>query len=224
MRRSCHIIDSMFNQHAKWLEKSKLELRWRAEIPSVNHLISSLVWRQDHNGFTHQDPGYLDVVTNKSKDVTRIYLPPDANCLLSVADHCLRSRSYINVIVADKAPHLQYLSMEDAVLHCTRGIGIWPFASNDDMGEPDVVIACAGDIPTAEALGATAILRQHFPELRIRFVNVVDLFRLISGAGASARAERPRVRRAVYAGQAGDLQLPRVCRAGAQADVQAEEP
>ena len=175
-----HIIDSMFNQHAKWLEKSKLELRWRAEIPSVNHLISSLVWRQDHNGFTHQDPGYLDVVTNKSKEVTRIYLPPDANCLLSVADHCLRSRSYVNVIVADKAPHLQYLTMDEAVLHCTRGIGIWPFASNDDMGEPDVVMACAGDIPTAEALGATAILRERFPELRIRFVNVVDLFRLIS--------------------------------------------
>ncbi len=175
-----HIIDSMFNQHAKWLEKSKLELRWRAEIPSVNHLISSLVWRQDHNGFTHQDPGYLDVVTNKSKEVTRIYLPPDANCLLSVADHCLRSRSYVNVIVADKAPHLQYLTMDEAVLHCTRGIGIWPFASNDEAGEPDVVMACAGDIPTAEALGATAILRERFPELRIRFVNVVDLFRLIS--------------------------------------------
>ena len=174
-----HIIDSMFNQHAKWLEKSKLELRWRASISSINLLITSLVWRQDHNGFTHQDPGFLDVVTNKSPKVTRIYLPPDANCLLSVADHCLRSEDYVNVIVADKAPHLQYLSMDDAVLHCTRGIGIWKFASNDERGEPDVVVACAGDIMTAEALGAVEMLREHCPELKIRFINVVDLFRLM---------------------------------------------
>ena len=175
-----HIIDSMFNQHAKWLEKSKLELRWRAPISSINLLISSLVWRQDHNGFTHQDPGFLDLVTNKSPEVTRIYLPPDANCLLSVADHCLRSTDYINVIVADKAAHLQYLSMTEAANHCTKGIGIWDFASNDQGAEPDVVMACAGDIPTAEALAAVAILRERCPGLKVRFVNVVDLFRLMN--------------------------------------------
>ncbi len=174
-----HIIDSMFNQHAKWLEKSKLELRWRAPVSSINLLITSLVWRQDHNGFTHQDPGFLDVVTNKSPEVTRIYLPPDANCLLSVTDHCLRSTNYVNVIVADKAPHLQYLDMDDAVTHCTKGIGIWDFASSDAGDEPDVVMACAGDIPTSEALAAVAILREHCKDLKIRFVNVVDLFRLM---------------------------------------------
>ena len=174
-----HIIDSMFNQHAKWLEKSKLELRWRAPISSINLLITSLVWRQDHNGFTHQDPGFLDIVTNKSPEVTRIYLPPDANCLLSVTDHCLRSVNYINVIVADKAPHLQYLAMPDAITHCTKGIGIWDFASNDDGQEPDVVMACAGDIPTSESLAAVALLREHCPTLKIRFINVVDLFRLM---------------------------------------------
>jgi xylulose-5-phosphate/fructose-6-phosphate phosphoketolase len=174
-----HIIDSMFNQHAKWLEKSKLELRWRAPISSLNLLITSLVWRQDHNGFTHQDPGFLDVVTNKSPEVTRIYLPPDANCLLSVTDHCLRSVDYVNVIVADKAAHLQYLTMDQAVDHCTKGIGIWDFASNDAGAEPDVVMACAGDIPTSESLAAVAILRERCPELKIRFINVVDLFRLM---------------------------------------------
>jgi xylulose-5-phosphate/fructose-6-phosphate phosphoketolase len=174
-----HIIDSMFNQHAKWLEKSKLELRWRVPISSINLLITSLVWRQDHNGFTHQDPGFLDIVTNKSPEVTRIYLPPDANCLLSVADHCLRSTEYINVIVADKAEHLQYLTMQQAIDHCTKGIGIWDFASNDEDAEPDAVIACAGDIPTSEALAAVSILRERCPDLKIRFVNVVDLFRLM---------------------------------------------
>ncbi len=174
-----HIIDSMFNQHAKWLEKSKLELRWRMPISSINLLITSLVWRQDHNGFTHQDPGFLDIVTNKSPEVTRIYLPPDANCLLSVTDHCLRSSDYVNVIVADKAEHLQYLTMQQAIDHCTKGIGIWDFASNDDGVEPDAVMACAGDIPTSEALAAVAILRQRCPEVKIRFVNVVDLFRLM---------------------------------------------
>jgi len=174
-----HIIDSMFNQHAKWLEKSKLELRWRMPVSSINLLITSLVWRQDHNGFTHQDPGFLDIVTNKSPEVTRIYLPPDANCLLSVADHCLRSTDYINVIVADKAEHLQYMTIEQAIDHCTRGIGIWDFASNDNGTEPDAVIACAGDIPTSEALAAVAILRERCPELKLRFVNVVDLFRLM---------------------------------------------
>jgi len=174
-----HIIDSMFNQHAKWLEKSKKELDWRAPIPSINLLITSLVWRQDHNGFTHQDPGFLDVVTNKSPEIVRIYLPPDANCLLSVADHCLRSRDYVNVIVADKQEHLQYLTMKDAVTHCTKGIGIWDWASTDDGQEPDVVMACAGDIATMESLAAVAILKEHFHDLKIRFVNVVDLFRLL---------------------------------------------
>jgi xylulose-5-phosphate/fructose-6-phosphate phosphoketolase len=174
-----HVIDSMFNQHAKWLEKSKKELDWRAPVPSINLLITSLVWRQDHNGFTHQDPGFLDVVTNKSPDVVRIYLPPDANCLLSVTDHCLRSRDYVNVIVADKQNHLQYLTMDEAVNHCTKGIGIWDWASTDDGAEPDVVMACAGDIPTMEAVAAVAILKEHFSDLKIRFVNVVDLFRLM---------------------------------------------
>jgi len=173
-----HVIDSMFNQHAKWLEKSKTELRWRAAVSSLNLLITSVVWRQDHNGFSHQDPGFLDVVANKSAEVVRIYLPPDANCLLSVADHCLRSLDYVNVIVADKQPHLQYLDMDAAIRHCTKGAGIWDFASTDDGAEPDAVLACAGDIATMEALAAAAILRQHFPDLKLRFVNVVDLFRL----------------------------------------------
>jgi xylulose-5-phosphate/fructose-6-phosphate phosphoketolase len=173
-----HIIDSMYNQHAKWLEKSKLELDWRAPISSLNLLISSLVWRQDHNGFTHQDPGFLDVVSNKSAAITRIYLPPDANCLLSVADHCLRSQDYVNVIVADKQPHLVYLDMQAAIIHCTKGIGIWDWASNDAGVDPDVVIASAGDILTQEALAAVAILRENVPDLKIRFVNVVDLYRL----------------------------------------------
>jgi xylulose-5-phosphate/fructose-6-phosphate phosphoketolase len=174
-----HVIDSMFNQHAKWLEKAKNELDWRAPVPSLNLLITSLVWRQDHNGFTHQDPGFLDVVTNKSADVVRIYLPPDANCLLSVTDHCLRSRDYVNVIVADKQEHLQYLTMEEAVNHCTKGIGIWDWASTDDCKDPDVVMACAGDIPTMEAVAAVSILKKNFSDLKIRFVNVVDLFRLL---------------------------------------------
>ncbi|HEY4011201.1 MAG TPA: phosphoketolase family protein [Acidobacteriaceae bacterium] len=174
-----HVIDSMFNQHAKWLEKSKNELDWRAPVSSLNLLITSLVWRQDHNGFTHQDPGFLDVVTNKSPDVVRIYLPPDANCLLSVTDHCLRSVDYYNVIVADKQPHLVFLNMEEAVRHCAKGIGIWDWASTDDGADPDVVLACAGDIATMEALAAAAILREKFPDLKVRFVNVVDLFKLM---------------------------------------------
>jgi xylulose-5-phosphate/fructose-6-phosphate phosphoketolase len=173
-----HIIDSMYNQHAKWLDKSKLELTWRAPISSLNILITSLVWRQDHNGFTHEDPGFLDVVSNKSAEITRIYLPPDANCLLSVADHCLRSENYVNVIVSDKQPHLVYLDMDSAITHCTKGIGIWEWASNDAAGEPDVVVASAGDVLTQEALAAVAILREHVPALKIRFVNVVDLYRL----------------------------------------------
>ncbi|HEX9078118.1 MAG TPA: phosphoketolase family protein [Desulfuromonadaceae bacterium] len=173
-----HVIDSMVNQHAKWLEKCRTEVKWRAPVPSLNLLITSTVWRQDHNGFTHQDPGFIDVVTNKSPKVTRIYLPPDVNCLLSVADHCLRSTDYVNVIVADKKPHLLYLDMESAVRHCEKGIGIWPWASSDQGGEPDVVMVGAGDVLTMEALAATAILRDKFPELKVRFINVVDLFRL----------------------------------------------
>ena len=174
-----HVIDSMFNQHAKWLDMSKA-VPWRAPISSLNLLITSTVWRQDHNGFTHQDPGFLDVVVNKSPSVTRIYLPPDANCLLSVANHCLKSTDYINVIVADKQKHLQYLNMDDAIKHCTKGLGIWEWASNDDGVEPDVVMATAGDIPTKEALAAVVLLREHFPELKVRFVNVVDLYKLTS--------------------------------------------
>jgi xylulose-5-phosphate/fructose-6-phosphate phosphoketolase len=175
-----HVIDSMFNQHAKWLEKSKAETRWRAPISSLNLLITSVVWRQDHNGFTHQDPGFLDIVANKSPEVVRIYLPPDANCLLSVADHCLKSVNYVNVIVADKQPHLQYLSATEAVKHCTKGIGIWDWASTDQCEDPDVVIASAGDIATMEALAAASILRERFPNLKLRFVNIVDLFRLVT--------------------------------------------
>jgi xylulose-5-phosphate/fructose-6-phosphate phosphoketolase len=173
-----HIIDSMVNQHAKWLEKCTTSVSWRAPVSSLNILISSTVWRQDHNGFTHQDPGFIDVVTNKSPSVTRIYLPPDANCLLSVAEHCLRSVNYVNVIVADKQPHPEYLTMDEAIRHCTKGVGLWDWASNDQNGDTDVVIASAGDIATIEALAATAILRDKFPTLRVRFVNVVDLFRL----------------------------------------------
>jgi len=172
-----HVIDSMFNQHAKWLSICN-EISWREEIASLNLLVTSTVWRQDHNGFTHQDPGFLDVVVNKSSQVTRIYLPPDANCLLSVADHCLRSENYVNVIVADKQKHLQYLGMDDAVAHCAKGIGIWEWASSDGGEEPDAVMACAGDVPTLEALAATALLRESFPDLKLRFVNVVDLFKL----------------------------------------------
>jgi xylulose-5-phosphate/fructose-6-phosphate phosphoketolase len=172
-----HIIDSMFNQHAKWLSICN-GLSWREEIASLNLLVTSTVWRQDHNGFTHQDPGFLDVVLNKSPTVTRIYLPPDANSLLSVADHCLRSENYVNVIVADKQRHLQYLPMDAAVAHCAKGIGIWDWASSDEGHAPDVVMACAGDVATLEALAATALLRDAFPDLKLRFVNVVDLFKL----------------------------------------------
>jgi xylulose-5-phosphate/fructose-6-phosphate phosphoketolase len=172
-----HVIDSMFNQHAKWLSICN-NLSWRESVSSLNLLITSTVWRQDHNGFTHQDPGFLDVVVNKSAAVTRIYLPPDVNSLLSVADHCLRSENYINVIVSDKQLHLQYLDMDNAIKHCTKGIGIWERASNDQGGEPDVVMASAGDIPTQEALAATNLLREQFPDLKIRFINVVDLFKL----------------------------------------------
>lgn len=181
-----HVIDSMFNQHAKWLDICRNEVPWRAPVSSWNILLSSTVWRQDHNGFSHQDPGFVDLVTNKSPDVVRIYFPPDANSLLSVADHCLRSTNYTNVIVADKQKHLQYLSLDEAIKHCTKGIGIWDWACNDDCGtdpdEPDVVMACCGDIPTKEALAATAILREEFPALKVRFINVVDLLTLMSAS------------------------------------------
>jgi len=183
-----HVIDSMYNQHAKWLSICN-EIPWRAPISSLNLLITSTVWRQDHNGFTHQDPGFLDVVVNKNPEVTRIYLPPDVNCLLSVANHCLKSMNYINVIVADKQSHLQYLSMDEAIKHCTKGVGIWDWASNDQGVEPDVVMVGCGDIPTKEALGATAMLRAEFPDLKIRFVNVVDLMTL-HHEGPHALSER----------------------------------
>ncbi len=169
-----HIIDSMFNQHAKWLKVTR-KIGWRRPIASLNYLLTSHVWRQDHNGFTHQDPGFIDHVVNKKADIVRVYLPPDANCLLSVADHCLRSRHYVNVIVAGKQPALQWLDMESAIEHCTTGIGIWEWASTDNGAEPDVVMACAGDVPTLETLAAVDLLRQHFPDVRIRVVNVVDL-------------------------------------------------
>jgi xylulose-5-phosphate/fructose-6-phosphate phosphoketolase len=172
-----HIVDSMFNQHAKWLKVSK-DLQWRRPIASLNYLLTSHVWRQDHNGFSHQDPGFIDHVVNKKADIVRVYLPPDANTLLSVADHCLRSKNYVNLIIAGKQPEPQYLNMEDAIEHCSQGIGIWEWASNDKKGEPDVVMACCGDVPTIEILAAVSILRKLFPDLKIRVINVVDLMTL----------------------------------------------
>jgi len=172
-----HIINSMFNQHAKWLKVCH-DIPWRLPIASLNYLLTSHVWRQDHNGFRHQDPGFIDHVMNKKADVVRIYLPPDANTLLSVTDHCLRSRNYINLIIAGKQPELQWLDMESAIKHCTIGLGIWKWASNDEGVKPDIVMACAGDIPTLETLAATEILRENFPNLKVRVVNVVDLMAL----------------------------------------------
>jgi xylulose-5-phosphate/fructose-6-phosphate phosphoketolase len=168
----------MFNQHAKWLKTTSREIPWRAPIASLNYLLSSHVWRQDHNGFSHQDPGFIDHAVNKKGDIIRVYLPPDANTLLSVTDHCLSSRNYINIVVAGKQPALQYLNMDDAIKHCTAGIGIWQWASNDKNSEPDVVMACAGDIPTLETLAAVHLLRQRMPVLKIRVINVVDLMKL----------------------------------------------
>jgi xylulose-5-phosphate/fructose-6-phosphate phosphoketolase len=176
-----HIVDSMFNQHAKWL-KVTAQLPWRRKIASLNYLLASHVWQQDHNGFTHQDPGFLDHVVNKKADVVRVYLPPDANCLLSVFDHCLRSKHYVNVVVAGKRAMPQWLTMDAAVVHCTEGIGIWPWAGNDQGAEPDVVMACCGDTPTLEVLAAVSILREHLPDLKIRVVNVVDLMKLQSAS------------------------------------------
>ena len=173
-----HIIDSMFNQHAKWLKVTN-HIPWRRPIASLNYLLSSHVWRQDHNGFSHQDPGFIDHVVNKSAEVVRVYLPPDANTLLSTYDHCLRSRQYVNVVVSGKQPHPNFLTMDEAIAHCTRGVGIWEWAGTEEYGcEPDVVLASAGDVPTLEALAAADLLRQHIPELGVRFVNVVDLMRL----------------------------------------------
>ncbi|HLF78439.1 MAG TPA: phosphoketolase family protein, partial [Dehalococcoidia bacterium] len=172
-----HIVDSMFNQHAKWLKVSN-DIPWRRPIASLNYLLTSHVWRQDHNGFSHQDPGFIDHVVNKKAEVIRVYLPPDTNTLLSVFDHCLRSRQFVNVVVAGKQPALTYLTMEEAISHCARGAGIWEWASNDKDREPDVVMACAGDVPTMETLAAAAMLREHLPDLRVRFVNVVDLMSL----------------------------------------------
>jgi xylulose-5-phosphate/fructose-6-phosphate phosphoketolase len=172
-----HIVDSMFNQHAKWLKVSR-DIAWRRPIASLNYLLTSHVWRQDHNGFSHQDPGFIDHVVNKKADVIRVYLPPDANTLLSVMDHCLRSRNYVNVVVAGKQPGPQWLTMEQAVAHCTRGLGIWDFASTCGDEEPDVVLGCAGDVPTLEAIAAVSLIRRHLPGLKVRLVNVVDIMRL----------------------------------------------
>lgn len=174
-----HIIDSMFNQHAKWL-KVTAQLPWRQDIASLNYLLTSHVWQQDHNGFTHQDPGFIDHVVNKKADIVRVYLPPDANCLLSVANHCLRTRNYVNVIVASKHPTPQWLTMDEAIVHCSKGIGIWQWASNDQGAEPDIIMACSGNTPTLEVLAAVSIVREHLPEVKVRVVNVVDLMRLQS--------------------------------------------
>jgi xylulose-5-phosphate/fructose-6-phosphate phosphoketolase len=167
----------MFNQHAKWLKVAN-HVPWRRPVASLNYLLSSHVWRQDHNGFSHQDPGFIDHVVNKKAEIIRVYLPPDANTLLSVTDHCVRSRNYVNVIVAGKQPEPQWLDMDSAIKHCTAGLGIWPWASNDRGGEPDVVMACCGDVPTLETLAAVELLRQHFPELKVRVINVIDLMKL----------------------------------------------
>ena len=195
-----HIIDSMYNQHAKWLEKAKHEDRWRASISSLNLLITSVVWRQDHNGFTHEDPGFLDVVSNKSPSVTRIYLPPDANCLLSVADHCLRSQDYVNVIVADKQPHLVYLDMNEAIIHCTKGAGIWDWASNDNGTEPDVVMASAGDVMTRGSSGGRGNPSRALPGSQDSFRQCRGPVPAAAGHRTSARTLRSRLRFTVHHG------------------------
>ena len=217
------IVDSMFSQHAKWL-KVRLELPWRRKIASLNYLLASHVWQQDHNGFTHQDPGFLDHVINKKADIVRVYLPPDANCLLSVFDHCLRSRHYVNVVVAGKHALPQWLTMDAAVVHCTEGIGIWQWASNDQDAEPDVVMACCGDTPTLEILAAVSILRQHLPDLKIRVINVVDLMKLQSAKRAPARTERHRLRFALHQRQAHHLWLSWISLADPPADLPPDQP
>ena len=218
-----HIVDSMFNQHAKWLKTTR-DIPWRRPIASLNYLLSSHVWRQDHNGFSHQDPGFIDHVVNKKAEVIRVYLPPDANTLLSVADHCLRSRNYVNVIVAGKQPALDYLSIDDAIVHCTRGLGIWEWASCDEGGEPDVVLGCAGDVPTLETLAAAALLREHLPELKVRVVNVVDLMRLQSESEHPHGLSDTRVRRALHDLAADRLRLPRLSVADPPAHLPAPQP
>ena len=218
-----HIVDSMFNQHAKWLKVTR-QIPWRRPIASLNYLLSSHVWRQDHNGFSHQDPGFIDHVVNKKAEIVRVYLPPDANCLLSVADHCLRSRDYVNVIVAGKQPALNYLTMDEAIAHCTRGIGIWEWASSDEGEEPDVVLACAGDIPTLE----TVVGRGDPARAAAGPAGAGGQRRRPDAAAArvraSARAAGPRVRRAVHAGAAGDLRLPRLPVADPPAHLPAHQP
>ena len=213
----------MFNQHAKWLKTTR-HIPWRRPIASLNYLLSSHVWRQDHNGFSHQDPGFIDHVVNKKAEIIRVYLPPDANCLLSVADHCLRSRHYVNVIVAGKQPALDYLTMDEAIAHCTRGIGIWDWASTDDGGEPDVVLGCAGDIPTLETVAAAALLREHLPELKVRVVNVVDLMRLQDETEHPHGLSDGLLRRALHHRQAGDLRLPRLPVADPPPDLPPRQP
>ena len=221
-----HIIDSMFNQHAKWLKVTR-ELDWRAPVSSFNYLLSSHVWRQDHNGFSHQDPGFIDHVVNKKAEVVRVYLPPDANCLLSVMDHCLRSVDYVNVVVAGKNEMPNWLGMEDAIAHCTAGIGIWDWASTDGAGtggSPDVVLACCGDVPTLETLAAADLLRRHRPELGVRVVNVVDLMRLQDQAEHPHGLSHGDVRRPVHHRPAHRVRLPRVSQPHPPADLPAHQP
>ena len=218
-----HIIDSMFNQHAKWLKVCN-HIPWRRPIGSLNYLLSSHVWRQDHNGFSHQDPGFIDHVVNKKAEVVRVYLPPDANTLLSVTDHCLRSRNYVNVVVAGKQPAPQWLTMDEALKHCEAGLGIWEWASNDHGEAPDVVMACCGDVPTLETLAAVDLLRRHAPELKIRVINVVDLMTLAAPQRTSARSAGCRFRCAVHDRQADRLCLPRLSLAHSPADLSPKRP
>ena len=218
-----HVIDSMFNQHAKWLKVTN-GIPWRRPIASLNYLLTSHVWRQDHNGFSHQDPGFIDHVVNKKAEVVRVYLPPDANTLLSVADHCLRSRNYVNVIVAGKQPALNYLTMDEAVLHCTQGAGIWRWASNDEGVEPDVVLGCAGDVPTMETLAAAALLREHLPGPQGARGQRRGPHAPAAAVGAPARPERSPVRLALHHGPAGDLRVSRLPVADPPPDLPAHQP
>ena len=217
------IVDSMFTQHAKWL-KMCAELPWRRSVASLNYLLTSHVWRQDHNGFTHQDPGFIDHVINKKSEMVRVYLPPDANCLLSTMDHCLRSLNYINVVVCGKHDAPQWLTMDAAVEHCTEGIGIWQWASNDQGGEPDVVMACCGDVPTLETLAAVSILREHLPELKVRVVNVVDLMKLEPDTEGPHGLSDIGLRFALHERQAHHLRLPRIPLADPPADLPPGQP
>ena len=212
----------MFSQHAKWLKVTR-ELPWRRNIASLNYLLASHVWQQDHNGFTHQDPGFLDHVINKKADIVRVYFPPDANCLLSVFDHCLRSRHYVNVVVAGKHALPQWLTMDAAVVHCTEGIGIWQWASNDQDAEPDVVMACCGDTPTLEILAAVSILREHLPALKIRVVNVVDLMKLQPSTEHPHGLARRGLRLAVHQRQTHHLRIPWISLAGRPVDLSPDE-